>query len=268
MPRGKKIAVSRSERRRWLDRLESGKGITEIARAAGRDIRIVKEHIEIAREEKQSAEVKREFLLGVLKQHQEGLLAEVGRLRHVVSVYPPSSVIPGDTIKRKIHEALRQHLKRSPLIGLLESYESAVEENNKEGEYIRNQLRKKEDEILAELPAGVVTHPWTRTILDDLETGLLKDETPGVIYNQDKQSDGDFEVRYGTFNLTRSNIPETHQKAVIDAHKKFISSARTYSDRFDKHRRLLKEIASAINDELDVLTIRRSVPGSCSYCPV
>lgn len=25
---------------------------------------------------------------------------------------------------------------------------------------------------------------------------------------------------------------------------------------------------STINDELDVLTIRRSVPGSCSYCPV
>jgi len=268
MPRSKKIAVSRSERRKWLDRLESGKGITEIARAAGRDIRVVKAHIEIAREEKQSAEVKHEFLLGVFKQHQDDLLAEVGRLSHVVSIYPPSPVTPGDTIKRKIHEALRQHLKRSPLVGLLESYESAVEENNKEREYVRNRLKKKEDEIIAVLPPGVITHPWTRTIMDDLETGLLEDETPAIIYNPERQSDGNYEVRYGTFNLTRSNVLENHIEAVIDAHKNFVLSARTYSDRFDKHRRLLKEIASPINDELDTLTIRRSVSGSCSYCPV
>ncbi|MFC1940762.1 hypothetical protein ACFLXO_08825 [Chloroflexota bacterium] len=144
MPRGSKIAVSVSDRRRWLEQLESGKGITEIARAAKRDIRIVKAHIEIARDEKQSSDVKREFLIGVLKQHQADLLAEAERLRHVISIYPPLPVVPGDVIKRKIHEALKEHIKRSRLIELLASYENATMENNKNRDIIRRALVTKE----------------------------------------------------------------------------------------------------------------------------
>ena len=63
MAREKKTAVSPYERKKWLEQLDSGVGITKIAKAAGRDIRIVKDHIDTAREEVQAANVRKEFLL-------------------------------------------------------------------------------------------------------------------------------------------------------------------------------------------------------------
>lgn len=267
MARGKKSAVSSYERRRWLEQLESGKGVTEIARASGRDIRIVKRHLEIAQEESQITHARREFLLGLLQQHQEDLLAEVRRLRHLINLYPPPPLVPEDTMKQKIHDALKEHVERRPLRGLLESYQGIAEENNRERKRIRSLLARKEAGIVSILSKGITTHPWARVIMDDLESGLLLDNSSGPAYNQNRQSDGMYEVRYGTFNLTRSTIPETETKEVIDAHKKLVSFARDYCSVFQEYRRRLKEIADKVTDELDIFTIKRLVPGRCRFCP-
>lgn len=268
MPRGTKVAVTQKDRQGWLEKLETGKGITEIARTAHRDIRIVKDHIETAREERQKAEVKREFLLGILRQHQNDLLAEVGRLRHLVNVYPRPQITPGDTTKLMINEALKEHLKRSPLLGLLESYENAVEENIQQKTLVRNQLKEKEGEIVSTLPEDIVVYPWTKPILDDLESGLLKDETAHREYIKEKHSDGRYEVRYRAFSLTKGTIAEIHIEAVINAHKQLILSALPYHGQFDKNRQHLKDLANPIKNDLDILTVRRVIPRKCRYCPI
>ncbi|MFC1940761.1 hypothetical protein ACFLXO_08820 [Chloroflexota bacterium] len=104
--------------------------------------------------------------------------------------------------------------------------------------------------------------------MDDLESGLLDKEDTGSDYVREKQGNRGYEVRYGTFSLVRSPMPETYIEAVISAHKSLVSTARTYSGTFQEHRRRLQEIAGPIREELDTLTIKRLVPGKCIYCPI
>lgn len=268
MSRGKKVAVTQRDRQEWLEKLESGKGITEIARTAHRDIRIVKVHIDTAREERQRAEVKRDFLLGILRQHQQDLLAEVGRLRHLISVYPPLPITPGDATKLMINEALKEHLKRSPLLGLLELYENAVEENNQKRALILDHFKEKEDEIVSTLPENVIVYPWSKAILEHLESGRLNDKTAYREYFKEKRTDGSYEVRYGAFNLTRGTILEVHIEAVIDAHRQLISSALPYQNQFSKNHQHFKDLAKPIEVDLDILTVKKFIAGKCIYCPV
>jgi len=108
-------AVSRYERQRFLEELENGVGITEIARRAGRDIRVVKRNLDIAEQDRELARARRGFIRGRLEQHQEDLLAEVSRLKEVARRGSAYSLEPEDCLKRKVHEGLKQHVKRQPL---------------------------------------------------------------------------------------------------------------------------------------------------------
>lgn len=268
MARGKKPAVTPYERRRWLEQLESGKGITEISRAAGRDIRVVKRHMEVAQEEGHIAHARRDFLLGRLEQHQGDLLVEVQRLRQLITLYPPPSLIPEDSVLQKIHDALREHTKRLPLKGLLKSYEDTVAEYKQDRVSVSDQLSQKEAELASGLPKEVATYPWTPTLVEALELGLPLDESSGRTYVKERQGEGMYKVRWGASHLTHSPVSETEVPVVVDAHKKLLSLAEGYRPLFQGQRRRFRERADLVVEDLDVLVIKRLVPGRCRYCPL
>lgn len=267
MSRGKKPAVSPYERQRWLEELESGKGITEISRAAGRDIRMVKRHIEVAQEERHIAHARRDFLLGRLEQHQGDLLAEVRRLRQLITQYPPLRLIPDDPVQQKVHDALKEHTRRLPLKGLLELYEGAVAEYKQARDSVSSQLAEKEAELVSSLSQEVATYPWTPALVEALEPGLPLDESSGRAYVWEKRGEGMYEISWGAGHLTRSVVPEAEVSTIIDAHKKLLSCAEAHWPLFQEHRQRLREMADLVAEELDVFVIKRLVPGRCRYCP-
>jgi len=266
--RGKRPSVSPYERRRWLEELEKGKGITEISRAAGRDIRVVKRHIEVALEESQIAQTRRDFLLGRLEQHQEDLLAEVQRLRQLVSQYPPRPLEPTDSMQQKVHEALKEHARRLLLWGLLEVYHHAVREYQEARDGVSRQLAEKEAKQILGLPQEVATYPWTPRLVETLEQGISLKGPSGRSYAENKESGGIFRPSWGELSLTRSTITEASLPAVLEAHKKLLSYAERYLPMFQEQRRRLGELADQITRELDVFRLKRLVPGRCKYCPL
>jgi len=267
MARGKNPAVSPYERRRWLEELENGKGITEITRAVGRDIRVVKRHIEIAQEERQIAHARRDFLLGRMERHQTDLLTEVQRLKRLIRQYPPTRFIPDDPMERKLHDALKEHTRRLPLKGLLELYESAVAEFKQARDNACNQVREREAELVSSLPGEVVTYPWTPALLEVLESGMPLDESSGRTYAREKHGEGMYEISWGASRLTRSALSEAKVPIIIEAHRKLLSWAGRSRPLFQQHQQRLKELADQVVEELDVYVIKRLVPGRCRYCP-
>jgi hypothetical protein len=268
MARGKKPAVSSYDRRRWLEELESGRGITEITRAAGRDIRVVKRHIEMAQEERQIAHARRDFLLDRLEQHQGDLLNEVQRLRRVVSQYPPTQLIPDDPMERRLHDALREHTRRLPLKGLLELYEGAVAEFRQARDNVSNQIGEREAQLVSRLPEEVVTYPWTPALVEALELGMKLDEASGRTHVSEKQGEGMYEISWGSAHLTRSPVSEAMVPIIVEAHKKLLSGAESNRTLFQQHHQRLKELIDLVVEELDVFVIKRLVPGHCRYCPL
>jgi hypothetical protein len=263
MARGKKPGVSSYERRRWLGQLDAGKGITEIARAAKRDIRIVKRHIEVAREEVMKGNARKEFLLSLLQRHMDDLLDEVGRLTSIVSLPIPRTLIPGRA-RHKYYDALKEHLKKSSLKGLLELYEEIVLEADQLKQGIMDQLLSSENELKATLPEEAKTYPWIESIVDDLISGFVPDES---VYTQNKQSDGTYEIKYKNRNLTHVTLSRENAESAVELHKKLLSMIYEHKPEIDEYRQRRNDIVEMITDELDVLAMKRLVPGRCRYCP-
>ena len=263
MARGKKPGVSSYERRRWLEQLDAGKGITEIARAAKRDIRIVKRHIEVAREEVMKGNARKEFLLSLLQRHMDDLLDEVGRLKSVVSLRIPRTLEPGRA-RQKYYDALKEHLKKFSLKRLLESYEEIVSEADQLKQRIIDQLLSSENELKATLPEKAKTHSWIESIVDELISGFVPDES---VYTQKKQSDGTYEIKFKNRNLTRVTLSKKNTEAAVESHKKLVSLTHEYETEVDEYRQRRNDIAETIADELDVIAMKRLVPGRCRYCP-
>jgi hypothetical protein len=267
MPRGKKNQVSPYERQSWLLQQHSGTGVTAIARTSGRDIRTVKANLVIAEEEAQITSVRHEFLLKRLEEHQNDLLAENGRIKHVVSLYPPGVLTPEDPMMRKIHEALEEHVRGLKVKELLNAYDRLRKENNKEKDRIRSLLEMKEKTLLSRF-SNVSTRAWTPRVVDMLESGVLKVEEGGFAYDISQTVDGKSIPAYGSDNLTRMPVIHTEASFLVGTHQELVSGSRQYVPIFSEYREKLKALGDDIIDELNVFSLKRMLPGKCRYCPV
>lgn len=267
MSRGRKPAISPYERRRWLEDLEGGKGITEIARAASHDIRTVKRHIEVSRDERQLTQVTHDFLLGRLQQHQKDLLDEVQRLRRAVARRPPRPVEPNEPHELKIHEALKEHVKRLRLRSVLESYIHAVMEYEKARDGVNKKLSEAEAGLVSRLQEKL-RYSWTPSVVETLEHGAPLRGSSARPYLENKESSGTYRPSWGEYSLTSFPVSEAGMRTIFEAHRKLLALAEAYVPIFEDHLKMLRERATQLIDELDVLALRRLVPGRCRYCPV
>lgn len=267
MARGRKSAVSSYERRRWLEELEKGKGITEISKEAGRDIRVVKRHIEIALEERQLTQARQDFLSGRLEQHQDDLLTEMRRLRRVVAQWPPIRLEPSGSSKLKIFQAVKEHTNRLPLRTALDAYDQAYAEYEEARRHIGDELSKKEAELLSELPKDIVTYSWYPRLVDILEQGTSVADASSRSYRSNEEEGGACRPSWGDLNLTRSAIPAASVPAIAEAHKKLRDLAVTFQAILQDYRQRIEGMSEQVIENLDVFMLRRVVAGRCRFCP-
>lgn len=259
--------MTASERRRWLEELEGGEGITKISRVAGRDIRVVKRHIDIACEEREIAKTRSDFLLNRLEEHQQDLLGEVQRLRQHFKENPSRTLTAGDGLLQKIHQALKQHTSRLPLWQLIESQSKAVSEYTEADDSVRSQLAGTEAELVSHFPKQVTIIPWsTQLVLALKEEIPLK--SPTRRYDKNVDTDGYCLPCWSGGALVKSRIPKASLASLLKAHGTLLDRAEQHESLFRRHRQHLRELAGLIMDELDVFVLKRMVPGRCRYCPV
>jgi hypothetical protein len=214
--RGQKPAISPKDRLKWLERLENGEGITSITKSAGRDIRVIKNNIELALEERQRARVRQDFLLGKLEQHQQDLLEEVRRLKAVLSCFPPQHLVPEDLLQKKIHDALKQHVKRTLLKDLFESWGETCADFEHLLESIKKDLSDREKRLKSDLPEEAETFEWIPSIVEALEQGTNMEE---VKYYRHPRVKGQYHPYWGSTPLIGSPLDETPTALVISAQR-------------------------------------------------
>ena len=265
MARGTKSAVSAYERQKWLADLDQGKGITQIAQTVGRDIRIVKRHIEVARQERETSRARHDFLLGRLEQHQDDLLNEVRRLRQIIAQFPPRPLESDEPLGKKVHEAFEEHIKRLRLHRLLESYRNAVLKYDDAKRDAIDHLTSTESKLVASLPSNVETYPWASRLVSVLE----REGAPERSYLENKYEGGHrCAPSWSDIVLTSSPIAVTNLVAVVEAHKQLVSEAEPLMANLHDHIRHVEQLVEATVDELDSLLVRRLAPGQCKYCPI
>jgi len=266
MARKRKPSVSSYERRQWLEELEKGKGITEISGKAGRDIRVVKRHIDIARQERESSLARHDFLVSRLEQHQQDLLDGVRRIHSVIDLFPPQKIEADDPIEQLVHKGLNEHLNDLSTRELnegLQKYNTFVIKFDELRHNYELQLLKKEKKLIAKLSSGLNLYPWTPNILKVFDAGGSSDRS----YTENKQEDGTYRPSWGAYSLTESPIVKSDLDKVLEAHRKLTLKLKSFKTEVQKIRQQYNQLISQLVDKLDVLLVRRMVPGHCQYCP-
>ena len=266
MARKRKPAVSSYERRQWLEELEKGKGITQIASDAGRDIRVVKHHIDIALQEREVTQARHDFLVGRLEQHQEGLLNDVRRIHSIIMQFPPRNLEPVDPLELKVHDGLKEHFKHVSLKDLregLQSFQSLVIEYDETRSKFEKELLVKEKELVSTLPQGLTLYPWKPRIMGVLDAGGDSKRS----YAKNKGEDGTYRPSWGAYKLTRSSVTKNDLDMILKAHRKLTSKLKRHKPLVQKHRLQHAELVGPIVEKLDVISVKRWVPGGCQYCP-
>jgi len=264
----KKKPISLDEEVQWLDDLEAGKGITLIAHKANRDIRVVKNHIEIARERRLKEQASRDYYKDLIKQHQEDLLSEAVRLKQDADKYPPIELEPVEPMMKIIYEALKQHLKRHRLLSLLQEYGSAKEKHEASDKTVAGEVAKEEINLVSTLPEGITTYPWTPRIVEFLQQGLILEEDEMPKYNEIKADDGTCKPIWNAYSLTKSSISASESKQLMEAHNKLLNFAISYLQQFIAHRQRINELALFISQEVNALLFKHAISGKCEFCPV
>lgn len=272
MPRGSRVQVSDYERRRWLEDLEKGRGITEISRAADRDIRVVKRHIEIAREERELAQARHDFIRSRLELHQDDLLKEAHRIREVLDSRRVQTLQPKTAREQKLHKAFHEHTRRFPVGEMLAEWESAVGDYIDSRDGIRRELEAQEAKLVSTLtsnfPANVAPYDWTAEVVADYESNLLKGTTLTDAYTKLPAPDGpQCNILWGRTVLARDPFDETLYPTIEETHGKLRAQADKSFRALHPLGEKVKALASRIVDDLDVFALKRLVSGRCRYCP-
>ena len=268
MPRGSRVQVSDYERRRWVEEMEQGKGITAISRAAGRDIRVVKRHIALAEEERELARARHDFIRSRLELHQEDLLEDCRRIRSIVVSGRAEPLQPSTYPQDKIHIGLLGHIRRLRLGSLLAEREGRATTYMTDLGDLTGKLVAKETKLKTDL-TGIRTHEWTGDLIAEQESGLWRGAVSDRTYSSYQQPDKPgVHLMWGTDTyLTLSPIDQELLSAVEQAHKEIRSLTTELAATLRPTIEHLKILADLIVDELDIFLLRRIVRGQCKLCP-
>ena len=267
MPRRSRKSVSQHERQHWLDQLERGTGITEVAKRAGRDIRGVKRHIDIARSDRTLADANRDFVRSRIELHQEDLLNEAHRIRDLLSKPRVLTLKPEDNLQAKLHGALLGHT-RGPLSRLVSAWETKRDHYGSARDRLAKVLTTHETKIKSHLDPDTKTNEWTKWIVSDQEDALRTGTTSPLEYEKEGASGAaGFKITWRARELTKHAVNESQRQLIVEAHSELVSEARQSFAELKPLRDELSRIADDAIDEIEVLILRRLAPGRCRLCP-
>jgi hypothetical protein len=243
-----------------------------IAARFGHDARTVKTHIERAVRESEEKAARQEVLRDTLQLHFRDLTRLATKIAKAINVESEPGLESKDAL---LLIGLRQHLPRSPLWGCLDSWHTVL----KEEEDIKAAVARKLDDPRAAFPqyadstlfdqAGIsegISHAmqyqldeWARG-----NTGLSVDRNLAL---EPVAESGPVTVYYGATFVGR--FPRDIAALLKEAIPRLEESVRLWREFEDlkKARVRLVTIQANLRDILNVIILRRVVPGRCRYCP-
>ncbi len=268
----KKPPVKPETRSEWLRRYEGGESPPKIAENDDFDVRTVRKHIELARQEREVREARATVLRNALERHYADLCEYAEKMdaqiegEHMVALEPESD---------RLLSALRQHLPRSPLWNNLRKWNQLLEENTKLEDEVKRRLK---EEIEPDPKLDVFLRSDERVVVDAISVALASQIKAwsygwkGFHVEDDLKSEpageGLVDVHYGPALM--SKVKQEHVTYIRDALVDFESRVRDWQQYLDmkKNAEELKQIKAKLRDELAIITLRRVVPGRCKYCPI
>ncbi len=271
MPRGSKI--SPALRQEWLEAYERGRGTVQIARETSRSVRTVKEHIARAQEERTQLEVRKGLLRTAYQRHFDDLMGAASRLQQQVHVTEGAGA-PGneDHVTGLLRQALRSHLPRSGLWKALETWRGGtMQQLAAREEAVRLFARRVEEELSRRgVDPRVIGdgHGWRESLRWALQQAVEGGTLAGMEY-QEVPGEGDLaSLAWGAFGL--AGAVDAPTRGVLRAmHAHLVSEVRQ-SPVLHALREAQQRIRGArmqVDAEVDVVLLRRIVPGRCKLCP-
>lgn len=272
----KKPPVKLEQRREWLRRSEMGESVPKIADSDDFDVRTVRKHLELAKQEREVKEARATVLRNALERHYDDLRKFAEALNSEILGVGNIPSSPDDDF---MEAALRQHLPRSPIWGYMSK---------------RQNLRQRADEEQRKLE--IVIDEWVKA--DRRLTPLINDGLDGIVpgivavlVTEAKQwihgntgyslkdsvvtesvGEGLVNPCFGFSHMGAMEVEHSERCVKIghDVLEDLESRLRDWED----YRNLEKTIAEIgrldrkLREELAIVRLRRIVPGRCKYCPL
>jgi hypothetical protein len=269
--RVKKPPVQLEQRQSWLERYELGESPPQIAGSDGFDVRTVRKHIEVAKQEREVKDARSMVLRNALERHYADLCGYAEKL----SAQASGQTVSWSPQDEHLRVALRQHLPRSPIWGYLNQMESlqqritqlTQEANKKVEEAVKSNSRLRRMSAAGE--TGVI--PSVITVLS-LQIEQWSHGGRGLNLGDnlisEPAAEGFVNLRYGFAQI--GAVKKEHVRVIRSVLQDWESRIKQW-DEYQKLEKSLFEqrrVDKNLRDELAVITLRRIVPGRCRYCPL
>ena len=277
MPKAKKPSVIPDRRRDWLHRFEvEAESPPAIAKKDSYDVRTVRKQIELARQERDVREAKLMVLRDAMVNHYKDLCNLAGNINSEVEKNKPIS--EGLTTSL-ICSALQQHIPRSVLWKNIERWNTSHQKLGEINGEIHELLRKK---ILSEPRLNFMDIAGSEQIILNLIEFFSFQIDQRVKVGTGLDIEKYFHIEHkggqlhaamvGAYNVGPINPEKEQEQASILKH--VLCDFDSDFTEWEKSQELqytyneLKNLRKSIREELDVITLRRVVPGRCKYCPL
>lgn len=269
----KKSTVKPEQRQDWLARSESGESIPHIAAADGFDVRTVRKHIELAKQEREVTEARAAVLRNALEGHYADLRGFAERLLARIEGREGVQFLEHDEY---LQTALKQHLPRSPIWPNINKHDGLLKEVAELKDKIKNRA---ENEASAD-------NRLKQTLSPD-ENGVIPGIIGALVFQADRWSQGYKELnvdenltseptekkgfvnlRYGLSHM--GPVKQENIHIVREVLKDFESRVKQWDEFVDLEKAYTEEkrVKRNLKDELVVIILRRIVPGRCRFCPI
>ena len=269
--RVKKPPVKPEVRKAWMKRYEQGESTADIANNDRFDVRTVRRHIELAKQEREVKEARSMVLRNSLERHYADLCDYAERLASEVS-RQKGAPTPRDEY---MQTALRQHLPRSPIWGYL-----------RQRERLEQQIEELKQEVGRKLDEMVGSDLRLASGLDNTEKGVVPGIVAALAFQvehwakgnpglnvednliSEEVAEGVVFLRYGFAHMGR--VRKEHIGLIREILLGLECRVREWDERRELEKLFieLERVEKNLKDELAVITLRRIVPGRCRYCPL
>ncbi len=277
MPKAKKPSVTPDRRRDWLHRFEvEAESPPAIAKKDSYDVRTIRKQIELARQERDVREAKLMVLRDAMVNHYKDLCNLAGNINLEVEKNKPTS--EGLTTSL-IYSALQQHIPRSALWKNIDRWNTSHQKLGEINSEIHELLRKK---ILSEPRLNFMDIAGNEQIilkLIEFFSFRIDQRVKGVTsldiekYFHVEHTGGQLHAaKVGAYGVGPINPEREQEQASIL--KQVLYDFESDFTEWGKSQELqqvysdLNSLKKSIREELDVITLRRVVPGRCKYCPL
>jgi hypothetical protein len=275
--RVKKPAIKPEQRLDWLRRYYDGESPPKIAENDKVDVRTVRKHIEMAKQDREVKEARSVVLRNALELHYRDLCDCAKKLGGQPSEEATGAWTPYSEYMRI---ALRQHLPRSPIWGYLNQKDS-----------LQQRIAQLTEEAGKKIEEGVKSDSRLSTKLTDSELGPIYGIIDALKFQikrwamgergglniegnlvTEPSGEGFVNLRYGAFQLGK--VKESRVETVREIIREVLQDWESRVKQYDEYQKLeksfleLRRVEKNLSDEIAVITLRRVVPGRCRYCPL